>query len=94
MNVTEKSCEMYSTWEDLLGVNNLEESREEIGRPHRHQRLVLKLHLRPVGDVALQIYIATVNQQRISFDRFLKPIAERPTFSLHIFKVKDLRKDL
>jgi hypothetical protein len=64
MNVTEKRCVMYSTWEDLLGVNNLEESGEEIGRPHRHQRLVLKLHLRPIGDVALQIYIATVNQQR------------------------------
>ena len=41
--------------EDLLGVDDLEEGRDEVGRAHRHQRLVLELHVRAPRDVALQI---------------------------------------
>ena len=43
--------------EDLLGVDDLEEGRDEVGRAHGHQRLVLELHVGAPRDVALQIQL-------------------------------------
>ena len=44
-----------NTWEDLLGINHLEEGGDEVGRPDGHQRLVGKLLLSAVHNVALTI---------------------------------------
>ena len=43
--------------EDLLGVDDLQERAEEVGRAHRHQGLVLELLLGAPRDVSLQVQL-------------------------------------